>query len=60
MNDWSLLVGVANLFDEQPPAVTTVGGGLGEYSTVGVSVLSSQYDQAYLGRRGFVRLSRDF
>lgn len=60
VNDWSVLVGVANLFDEQPPAVTTVGGGLGEYSTVGVSVLSSQYDQGYLGRRGFVRLSKDF
>jgi iron complex outermembrane recepter protein len=57
---WTLLVGVANLFDEHPPAVTTVGEGLGEYNTVGTSVLSSQYDQAYLGRRGFVRISRGF
>jgi len=60
LNDWSLLVGVANLFDEQPPAVTTAGSGLGEYNTVGVSVLSSQYEDAYLGRRGFARVSRKF
>lgn len=60
VNDWTLQVGVANLFDEHPPAVTTVGGGLGEYNTVGTSVLSSQYDQGYLGRRGFVRIGRDF
>jgi len=60
VNDWSLLVGVANLFDEHPPAVTTAGFGLGEYSTVGVSVLSSQYQEGYLGRRGFVRVSKGF
>ncbi|MGE5567300.1 MAG: TonB-dependent receptor plug domain-containing protein, partial [Parcubacteria group bacterium] len=29
VNDWSVRVGVANLFDEHPPAVTTVGSGLG-------------------------------
>jgi iron complex outermembrane receptor protein len=60
VDDWTLLLGVANLFDEQPPAVTTVASGLGQYNTVGTSVLGSQYNEAYLGRRGFARVSRKF
>ena len=54
--DMSIRVGVSNLFDEQPPAVTTLN--LGEYSTVGTSAFYSQYD--WLGRRFFVNFSKKF
>ncbi len=54
-DQWSLTGGISNLFDEQPPTLTR-GGILGQYSTQGLSVLSSQYD--YVGRRAFVRLTR--
>lgn len=49
-------LGVANVFDEHPPAVTTLG--LGEYSTVGTSAFYSQYD--WLGRRFFLNVSKTF
>ena len=52
---WSITGGVSNLFDEHPPAVTI---GQGKYSTVGTSVLSSQYD--YLGRRAFLNIKAHF
>jgi iron complex outermembrane receptor protein len=60
IDTWSMLAGVANVFDKGPPQVTTVGSGLGEYDTVGTSVLSSQYTQAYYGRRVFVRATKRF
>ena len=47
--------GVSNLFDEQPPAVTTISG---QYSTVGTSAFYSQYD--WLGRRFFVNVTKTF
>ena len=53
---WSLLVGVANLFDEAPPAVTTLS--LGGFNSIGTSALSSQYD--YIGRRFFVDVTTKF
>jgi iron complex outermembrane receptor protein len=56
-DDWSVTVGVANLFDEHPPAMTTLAVGQG-YSTAGRSVLASQYD--YFGRRAFVNLTKSF
>ena len=56
-DSWKLIGGVANLFDEKPPAATTV---IGEYSTVGNSILASQYNEAYYGRRVFVRISKSF
>ncbi len=49
--------GLANIFDEKPPAATTV---IGQYSTTGNSVLASQYTEAYYGRRAFVRLTKTF
>jgi iron complex outermembrane receptor protein len=55
--DWSLLIGVRNIFDERPPSLTTVNVG-GGYSTVGSSVLASQYD--YIGRRAFVNITKRF
>ena len=52
---WSITGGVANLFNETPPAVTL---GQGNYNTVGTSVLSSQYD--YVGRRAFLNIKAHF
>lgn len=54
--DMSIRVGVSNVFDEHPPAVTTLN--LGEYSTVGTSAFYSQYD--WLGRRFFVNFNKKF
>jgi iron complex outermembrane recepter protein len=54
--DTTVRVGVANLFNELPPSVTTLG--LGEYNTVGTSAFYSQYD--WLGRRFFVNVSKKF
>lgn len=54
-DDLTVTGGVSNLFDEQPPAVTL---GQGKYSTVGTSVLASQYD--YLGRRVFLNIKAHF
>lgn len=53
--DWSLLGGVANVFNEEPPQVTQAQG---NYDMVGRSVLSSQYD--YIGRRVFVGIQAKF
>jgi iron complex outermembrane receptor protein len=52
---WTLSGGVANLFDELPPAASAAAIG-----TQGVSILSSQYTEAYYGRRAFVRVSKSF
>jgi len=54
--DITVRAGVSNVFDEQPPAVTTLN--LGEYSTVGTSAFTSQYD--WLGRRFFVNVNKKF
>ncbi len=54
--DVTVRVGVSNLFNEEPPAVTTLG--LGEYSTVGTSAFYSQYD--WLGRSFFVNVNKAF
>lgn len=53
---WRLLGGVANIFEQEPPAVSADGAALQSY--VGPSLLASQYD--YLGRRVFVRVSAEF
>ncbi|HUE88559.1 MAG TPA: TonB-dependent receptor [Vicinamibacterales bacterium] len=56
--DWGLTarLGVANLFDEEPPRVTTLN--LGEVNTIGNSAFYSQYD--WLGRRYFLNLTKAF
>ena len=51
VNDWTFQVGVQNLYDERPPAVTT-----GNFR-VGTAALNG-YDMR--GRRGFVRIGRKF
>ena len=57
-DDWGLTarLGVSNVFDEEPPRVTTLS--LGEVNTVGNSAFYSQYD--WLGRRYFLNLTMDF
>lgn len=57
-SSWSILAGVANVFDSEAPQVTTLN--LGELSTVGTSVRASQYTEGYYGRRAFIRLSKSF
>ncbi len=52
---WEVSGGFANVFDELPPAASSVSVG-----TQGNSILSSQYTEAYYGRRAFVRLSKSF
>jgi iron complex outermembrane recepter protein len=52
---WTLSGGVANLFDELPPAASSAAVG-----TQGNSILSSQYTEAYYGRRAFIRVSKSF
>jgi iron complex outermembrane receptor protein len=52
---WTLAGGVANLLDERPPAASAAAVG-----TQGISILSSQYQEAYYGRRAFVRVSKSF
>ena len=56
--DWGLQVrlGVSNVFDEEPPRVTTLN--LGEVESVGNSAFYSQYD--WLGRRFFLNLTKTF
>ncbi len=50
----TVLAGLANAFDENPPQLTPTG----EYSMVGNSVFVSQYDP--LGRRYFVNVTMNF
>lgn len=51
----SLRLGLSNVFDEHPPAVS---GPSGEYSRVGYSAFYSQYD--WLGRRAFINVTKTF
>ncbi|HEX7761589.1 MAG TPA: TonB-dependent receptor [Caulobacteraceae bacterium] len=59
-SDWSLTLGIRNLFDQEPPQMTTRANisGAGNYNTIGTSVLASQYD--YVGRQFFVDLKKKF
>ncbi len=49
-DDWTFRLGVSNLFDEHPPAVSDADSGN--------SLIVSQYD--YLGRRVFLNLTKAF
>ncbi len=57
MNDWDMraILGVSNLFDEEPPQVSTLAGPL---STAGRSAFYSQYD--WLGQRWFFNLTKSW
>ena len=51
-------LGVSNIFDEEPPQLSTIGAVSGEVTTVGKSAFYSQYD--WLGRRFFLNLTMEF
>jgi iron complex outermembrane receptor protein len=52
--DWAIVAGISNLFDEPPPAISTLSG-----TRVGNSaVVTGQYD--VLGRSAFVTVSKEF
>ncbi|GAB5459174.1 MAG: TonB-dependent receptor [Henriciella sp.] len=55
-HDFTVRVGVANVFDEAPPRVSTVN--IGEYNIIGQVPFESQYD--WLGRRAFVNINKTF
>lgn len=55
-DDWSITLGMANIFDEEPPTVS--GNNLSEITTIGNSPFTSNYD--YVGRRGFLSVSKKF
>lgn len=55
-DDWSITAGVANIFDTDPPRVST--NNLSEITTVGQSPFTSNYD--FVGRRGFLSVSKKF
>ena len=56
-NGITLLAGVANAFDQNPPQLTRLQSG-NEYDMVGNSMLKSNYDM--LGRRVFLNATWDF
>jgi len=56
-NGVKVIVGGANIFDQEPPQLSRVGQG-NEYSMVGNGLLASNYDM--LGSRWFVNVSWDF
>lgn len=54
-DDWSIIVGVQNVFDDEPPAVSQAGA----FGKVGNSVaIGGPYD--LVGRRGFIEISKEF
>jgi iron complex outermembrane receptor protein len=54
-DDWSLLVGVNNLFDEQPPEIST---GVGSTRYGNIPAFATQYD--WFGRSLFARFNYTF
>lgn len=52
-NDWTIIAGVQDIFDEQPPAISTGSA----FSRIG-TVTTGAYD--IRGRRGFVEVQRRF
>jgi iron complex outermembrane receptor protein len=54
-DDWSILVGMQNVFDDPPPSVSLSGA----FGKVGNSVaVGGPYD--LLGRRGFIEITKEF
>jgi outer membrane receptor protein involved in Fe transport len=57
--DWSVTGGVRNIFDREPPKISSgLTGTYASYSRVGNSPLYSGYD--YVGRRVFINLTKSF
>jgi len=55
-DDMRITLGIANLFDEEPPLVS--GNNLAEITTIGRAPFTSNYD--YYGRRAFISVSKKF
>lgn len=55
-DDWQIIGGVSNLFDEHPPFVSTGIGGVGRIGNAALA--ASQYDLR--GRSAFLRVSKEF
>ena len=53
-----MLFGVSNIFDEEPPRLSTIGDTSGEIETVGNSAFYSQYD--WIGRNFYLNLTKTF
>ncbi len=53
-----VILGAANVFDEEPPQLSTIGAVSGVVETVGRSAFYSQYD--WVGRRFFLNLKKEF
>ncbi len=54
-DDWSIVAGVQNIFDEPPPATSATGGGTRTGHSIAVG---GPYD--LLGRRAFVTVTKEF
>ncbi len=54
----TVLLGVSNVFDEEPPRLTTLGATSGENLTAGNSAFYSQYD--WIGRNFYLNLTKTF
>ncbi|MGH8244049.1 MAG: TonB-dependent receptor, partial [Steroidobacteraceae bacterium] len=52
------LLGVSNVFDEEPPRLSTIADTAGENTTAGNSAFYSQYD--WIGRNYFLNLTKKF
>ena len=54
----TMLFGVSNIFDEEPPRLSTIGDVSGEVQTAGNSAFYSQYD--WIGRNFYFNLTKKF
>ncbi|MCE9521692.1 MAG: TonB-dependent receptor [Alphaproteobacteria bacterium] len=58
-DDWALVVGVSNIFDDAPPTVSSDGPSTGSFGRQGNAVATGgPYD--LLGRRAFISVTKDF
>jgi len=53
-----VLLGVSNLFDEEPPQLSNIGDVSGEVTTIGNAAFYSQYD--WIGRNFYLNLTKSF
>ncbi len=57
-DSWTFTLGMSNVFDTNPPRVTTDGFNSAEISTIGQMPFASQYD--VFGRRVFLNINKRF
>jgi iron complex outermembrane receptor protein len=54
----TVLLGVSNVFDEEPPQLSNIGDVSGEVTTIGNAAFYSQYD--WIGRNFYLNLTKTF